>query len=262
MTLASLGLTNGAQLMMMGTAEGNELKKPEQQIKFVEDMTAEEKARILHEKTGETLPAGLENLGNTCYMNSTLQCLKRVNELKDALKSYQGQGQLDFDANKAMAVAAKKLFTDMDFKGEPFAPYGFVQVLRQVYPQFNEVDDHGHHKQQDAEECYTNILMSFKNALKLPDDESGDMIEKLFGIELVNTVKNKESEAEPEQVTKENVLRLSCHIDNNNNPINHLAEGLKISLEGDIEKYSPVLDRNAIYAKKSLVNKLVRNQSA
>lgn len=41
-------------------------------IKFVEDMTAEEKARILHEKTGGTLPAGLENLGNTCYMNSTV----------------------------------------------------------------------------------------------------------------------------------------------------------------------------------------------
>lgn len=75
------------------------------------------------------------------------------------------------------------------------------------------------------------------------------MIEKLFGIELVNTVKNKETEAEPEQVTKEQVLRLSCHIDNNNNPINHMAEGLKISLEGDIEKYSDILGRNAVYFK-------------
>ncbi len=75
--------------MMMGTAAGGELKKPDTTIKFVEDMTAEERARVLHEKTGETLPAGLENLGNTCYMNATVQCLKRVNELKDSLKNYQ-----------------------------------------------------------------------------------------------------------------------------------------------------------------------------
>lgn len=75
--------------MMMGTPEGGELKAPEKQIKFLEDMTAEEKARALQEKTGEALPAGLENLGNTCYLNSTLQALKRVNELKDRLKNYE-----------------------------------------------------------------------------------------------------------------------------------------------------------------------------
>ena len=45
-----------------------------------------------------------------------------------------------------MTKAAKKLFTDLDFKGEAFAPYHFVQVMRTVLPQFNETDDHGHHK--------------------------------------------------------------------------------------------------------------------
>lgn len=156
-----------------------------------------------------------------------------------------------------MAMAAKKLFTDLDFKGEPFAPMNFVQAMRMVFPQFDEVDDHGHHKQQDAEECYSNLLTAFKNSLKLPEEEGGDLVEKLFGIELENTVTNSENKDEPPQLTKETQLRLSCHIDNNNNPINHLAEGLKISLNGDMEKFSDTLQRNAVYHKESKINKLV-----
>lgn len=71
-----------------------------------------------------------------------------------------------------------------------------------MYPQFNETDDHGHHKQQDAEECYTALLSAFKSALKLPVEERAeggaeDLVEKLFGIEVVNSLKNKECEEEP-----------------------------------------------------------------
>ena len=47
-----MGFSDGAQFLMMGTPSGGELKKPAAEIKFVEDMSAEEKARVLHEKTG------------------------------------------------------------------------------------------------------------------------------------------------------------------------------------------------------------------
>ena len=71
-----------------------------------------------------------------------------------------------------------------------------------------------------------------------------------------STIKCAETDAEPAKTTTENVLKLSCHIDNNNNPINNLQQGLDISMEGDLEKFSEALQRNAVYKKTSKVNKL------
>jgi len=83
-----------------------------------------------------------------------------------------------------------------------------------------------------------------------------DPVERLFGIELESTIQNQECADEAPQVKKENVLKLSCHIDNNNNPVNSLADGLEVSLAGDMEKFSEQLQRNSIFKKTSKVNKL------
>lgn len=67
--------------------------------------------------------------------------------------------------------------------------------MRTVFPQFDETDDHGHHKQQDAEECYSALLSCFRNFLKAPEEQGGgDLVEKLFSIELENHIKCKETD--------------------------------------------------------------------
>ena len=93
---------------------------------------------------------------------------------------------------------------------------------------------------------------------EMVDDDTAalDPVTRLFEVDLESTVVNTESDAEPEVTQTEKVLKLSCHIDNNNNPINNIQDGLDVSLTADLEKFSEALQRNAVYKKKSLVSKL------
>ena len=50
------------------------------------------------------------------------------------------------DPSVALTASAAGLMNDLDTKGESFAPYMFVNTMRQVFPMFNETDDKGHHK--------------------------------------------------------------------------------------------------------------------
>jgi ubiquitin carboxyl-terminal hydrolase 14 len=87
--MSKLGLKPNQVLMMMGSPSGTAqvIEKPKEKIKFLEDMDEAEAAQL----EGAT-PAGLQNLGNTCYMNSTLQTLRSIPELQEELMRYSVSG--------------------------------------------------------------------------------------------------------------------------------------------------------------------------
>uniref|UniRef100_A0A0D6QSB9 ubiquitinyl hydrolase 1 n=1 Tax=Araucaria cunninghamii TaxID=56994 RepID=A0A0D6QSB9_ARACU len=242
----TLGLKEGQRLMMMGTAD-EVVKAPENGPVFVEDLPEEEQVATV----GHT--AGLSNLGETCYMNSTIQCLHSVPELKSALQKYTYSGRSnDLDPlSHLLTVAIRDLFGELDRSVRPVAPMQFWMALRKKYPQFSQ-QHNGLFMQQDAEECWTQIIDTLSESLKSPDSRDNvEAVKALFGIELMSKVRCGESGEESSET--ESVYSLKCHI---SHEVNHLHDGLKQGLKSELEKASPALGRNAVYLKESRVNSL------
>lgn len=192
---AKLGLKAGQKLTMMGTAD-KVPEAPTQQQTFMEDLPEEEQDTSGLGKYG----AGLQNLGNTCYMNSTVQCLYAVPELRSSLVNYAaapapGLGGAA-DTNHTLTVATRNLFQSLTRSAQPVPPMEFILSLRRAYPQFGQTSREGYYMQQDAEECWTNILAALREKLKDgPAGASGDpTIRQLFGVKLHKSLKAEEGD--------------------------------------------------------------------
>jgi len=82
-------LKDNDTLNFIGTPEERQVKMPQEEIKFKEDLTDQERAEIFKEnQTLNDLPAGMVNLGNTCYAASTFQMLKRIPEFTDIIYNF------------------------------------------------------------------------------------------------------------------------------------------------------------------------------
>ncbi|OAD70896.1 hypothetical protein PHYBLDRAFT_187881 [Phycomyces blakesleeanus NRRL 1555(-)] len=242
--LNALGLKNGHTFMMMGTA-GELAKAPAKPTQFLEDMTDAQVAEALE------IPAGLENLGNTCYMNATLQCLRVIPELQTSLNKYQG-GVSGVDNRGNLTASLRDLFKDLTKASDGFPPLVFWQMLCQAFPQFSQTGPGGAPMQQDAEECWSEMVSILKAKLPADQETGRNFIEQRMTGEMRTELRCPEA-PEENTVSTESFTKLSCHI---SITTNYMVNGILESLKEEIEKTSPTLNRTAKYERVSRVSRL------
>lgn len=246
-----MALRDGAMVLMMGTKDEDMPVQNVEKTKFIEDMDEKELNKAME------MPAGLQNLGNTCYMNATIQCLKVVPELRTALSRFEGNVSLSTSEqakSESITAALRDLYKTMD-RGATVPPIIMLQVLHNAFPAFAERGEQGGFQQQDADECWMSMLNMLQRATKAIDNESfSNAVEQFFGVHFETVTTCTEAGAEPPTTKIEKQLQMSCFIIDKD--VKYLFTGLKSKVQETISKHSPVLDRNADYIKTMVVTRL------
>ncbi|KAH6575861.1 hypothetical protein BASA60_004800 [Batrachochytrium salamandrivorans] len=239
--LESLGLKE-----MMGTV-GELPKPPEKSTQFVEDMSDSQLAQAMK------VPAGLVNLGNTCYMNATVQCLRAVPELLEAMA--HPPLRTPTSIFRFLCERFWKTWINPEIL---FPQWCFFSPFAQFSPQFAEANAQGF-MQQDAEECWGQIVQALNDkvpglAISGEVEKGKRFIEQFMTTETIATTVCTEASSEPSTTTAESFNKLRVNI--GSGVSTYLVSEIATSLVEKLEKNSPSLGRSAVYSKSSKITRL------
>ncbi|CAK9315073.1 unnamed protein product [Citrullus colocynthis] len=142
------------------------------------------------EITFRRIGAGLQNLGNTCFLNSVLQCLTYTEPLAAYLQSGKHQNSCHVAGFCALCAIQKHVSRALQSSGRILAPKDLVSNLRCISRNFRNA------RQEDAHEYMVNLLESMHRCclpLGLPSESPSayekSLVHKIFGGRLRSQVK-------------------------------------------------------------------------
>lgn len=261
------------QMLLMGSATSLP-SQPKTKTIFIEDLAPDEAAKVAAD------PAGLSNLGNTCYLNSVMQCLRPIEPLRESLKLFKQNNSAGGGNNPGALVLSSMndTFHSLDTNANAVSPLNLVMSIRMRFPQFAQRSSSAGPggaawMQQDAEELYSSLLSlgaeemsgtdQIQRYLKLSEKDcmgSSNVMDTLFGMEMQE---KQTCDENPDDVTSniDSCLKLVCNIQGGGDAqsdvnINHVQEGVLLSLSGKIEKNSELLGRDALYTRQQRISRL------
>lgn len=228
--ISSLKINVKVPIMVLGTPDKDlPASKLNQQV-FLEDFNENQLVKVSHD------PSGLVNLGNTCYLNSSLQSIFSLQDISKKIESYS-------DNLNILITTLRGVFKAMKKRQESVNPTLFLMQFRNKFPQFAE-QERGFFKQQDAEEAFSQLLNALGSAIEIDD---------LFRVQFKVVTKCLALADETPKIGTEFASKLNCHIDIKTN---FLRDGILNGLHETFEKFNDQLQSDTEYESTKTITRL------